>query len=124
MSKARNALPLIGGRDESELSGLRKGRRAKRQIGKIRSKYRNALRAKKKARKTRAGNFGQALFFDFPVERSALEGRVVLHLLNFFLRLAEIARRHVARGRLAFLARFGAFDYNCFSGHCIPLLKI
>ena len=82
------------------------------------------LYGQKKARKTRAGNFGQALFFDFPVERSALEGRVVLHLLNFFLRLAEIARRHVARGRLAFLARFGAFDYNCFSGHCIPLLKI
>lgn len=66
----------------------------------------------------------QMLFLDFPVERPALEGRIVLHLLDFFLRLAEIARRHIARGRLALLARFGAFDYNCFSGHCIPLLKI
>ena len=66
----------------------------------------------------------QMLFLDFPVERPALEGRIVLHLLDFFLRLAEIARRHITRGRLALLARFGAFDYNCFSGHCVPLLKI
>jgi len=64
------------------------------------------------------------LLLDFFMKRAALKRRIVLELLNLFGLLARIARSHITRGALAFLASFCAFDDNCFSGHNVLLFKI
>ena len=58
----------------------------------------------------------------FFVQRVPAEKLVVFHLLDFFLLHALIARSEISGRRFAFLAGFGAFQTNEFSGH--GLIKV
>ena len=58
--------------------------------------------------------------FDFAMHRTAAQGGVILFDLQFFGLELFVARGRVAGGRLAFLARLGAFDGDNLAGHFIP----
>src|SRR3954469_19093135 len=54
---------------------------------------------------------------DFPVHRATAQSRIILLYFEFFGFEFFVVRGGIARWRLAFLARFRAFDVYDFAGH-------
>ena len=57
------------------------------------------------------------MLLNFFVKRVSAQAGVVFHLLHALGLKFLVSGAHVARGRLVFLARFGAFQRDDFAGH-------
>src|SRR3954471_20904781 len=64
------------------------------------------------------------MLLNFPVQSVTSQCWIVLPDLQLFGFELFIAARHVAGGRLAFLARFRAFNSNRCACHKIPVLNL